>query len=211
MKQEERARQSRKKILSAALEAFAAHSYDVAQLNQAFAKHHLSKGLVYHYFESKEDLYLNCLQNCCDELLACYHEADQSDSDGVENIRRLLCARQQFYRENPLVMAMLLQSTYYASDAMQEQVRRIRRELDEFEYRKCCEMIDCVPLRDGITKEKARQYFFLFQKMFHGYYKTLLIQNDDFQDLLAHDAKVLEILDVFLNGIQKHGEGSRTV
>lgn len=49
---------SREKILEAALELFAQESYHSATMSRVAKKAGVSKGLIYNYFESKEDLLL---------------------------------------------------------------------------------------------------------------------------------------------------------
>lgn len=48
--------QSRKKILDAALELFATHGYHNTSIEQIRKKAEVSKGLIYNYFDKKEDL-----------------------------------------------------------------------------------------------------------------------------------------------------------
>ena len=62
MKQEERNRRSRENILACAFEEFAAHGYTGGGLNQICVHGGISKGLLYHYYTGKDDLYVACVE-----------------------------------------------------------------------------------------------------------------------------------------------------
>lgn len=55
-------------IVSAALEEFTSNSYGAASFNQIIKKSGLSKGSMYYYFESKEDLFLSLVNRSFDKL-----------------------------------------------------------------------------------------------------------------------------------------------
>ena len=44
--------------------------FDGATVNQICQKHGISKGLIYHNFESKEKLYLRCVEKASDEFIS---------------------------------------------------------------------------------------------------------------------------------------------
>ena len=50
MKQQERQECSRQKIFRAAMEEFGQNNYDKVSMESICAKHHISKGMMYHYY-----------------------------------------------------------------------------------------------------------------------------------------------------------------
>jgi AcrR family transcriptional regulator len=60
---EEIRKEKRELILKAALEEFAEHGYHASSINAVAKKANISKGLIYNYFESKEDLLKNVIIN----------------------------------------------------------------------------------------------------------------------------------------------------
>lgn len=65
-----RIRKDRKqKIKDTALEVFAAHGYESASISMIAKKAGVSKGLMYNYFESKEDLLGTIMKEGIDEML----------------------------------------------------------------------------------------------------------------------------------------------
>lgn len=49
--------EKRDRIINAAMDEFSSNSFDKASTNNIVKKANVSKGLLYHYFESKQDLY----------------------------------------------------------------------------------------------------------------------------------------------------------
>ena len=65
----EEIRETRKKeIMDTALELFASEGFDVTSISRIAARAGISKGLLYNYFESKEDLIKTIIFNGLDEL-----------------------------------------------------------------------------------------------------------------------------------------------
>ena len=50
--------------MAAAMEEFGTKSYDAASLNTMCIENQISKGLIYHNFKNKDELYLQCVGQC---------------------------------------------------------------------------------------------------------------------------------------------------
>ena len=72
-------------ILEAALQEFARHPYHAASLNNVIRTSGLSKGVVYYYFSSKEDLFLTLLQESIRELGAALSSLAPVSAQGRED------------------------------------------------------------------------------------------------------------------------------
>ena len=57
MTQEERNIKSKTEIITATIEEFAEHGFENALLNRICRDNNISKGKIYHYFHSKEELF----------------------------------------------------------------------------------------------------------------------------------------------------------
>ena len=68
MNRDEKNLQTRQKIIDNALSEFSEKSYGEASLNSICATGNLSKGIIYHYFKDKDQLYLICVKECFDAL-----------------------------------------------------------------------------------------------------------------------------------------------
>ena len=68
MKKEEKTRLTCEKIIQAAIAEFGTKSYEAASLNTICSDNHISKGLIYHNFKNKDELYLICVKQCYEEM-----------------------------------------------------------------------------------------------------------------------------------------------
>ena len=64
MKREEKNRLTRQRIMSGAVAEFAQRGYAAGSINTICASEGISKGIIYHYFETKDELYLACVEEC---------------------------------------------------------------------------------------------------------------------------------------------------
>jgi len=62
-------RERQQTILHAALDEFSAHGFAGASLNRIIAEAGISKGSIYYYFDSKEDLYAHLLREQVEQLI----------------------------------------------------------------------------------------------------------------------------------------------
>ena len=67
--QEERKAHSKELILSASMHEFGAHGYASVTVDSICAKHGISKGMLYHYYSGKDDLFLLCANQVFHELV----------------------------------------------------------------------------------------------------------------------------------------------
>ena len=70
MKQETRSRTSRQNIISAASECFAKIGYDQTDVEEICKKANLTKGAFYYHFSSKQDLFLEILDQWINKVAA---------------------------------------------------------------------------------------------------------------------------------------------
>ena len=68
-------------ILRTALKVFAQEGYHASSVNKIADKANISKGLIYNYFESKEDLLNNIVSNIMDRFMEKYPPIDSIPND----------------------------------------------------------------------------------------------------------------------------------
>ena len=69
MKKEEKTKQTCEKIVHAATIEFGSRSYDAVSLNAICGKYQIAKGLIYHNFKNKDELYLYCVKKSFEKLM----------------------------------------------------------------------------------------------------------------------------------------------
>ena len=204
MNQKEKTQLSYQKILSAAIIEFGTHSYESASINTICSENQISKGLVYHNFKNKDELYLRCVKVCFDEMTSYLRNATHASEDENEKIRKLLILRQQFFQENPYFSNIFFQAVLNPPKHLLSQIRELRYEFDAFHTACYQELLNKLELREGITPEMATEYFLAFQEMFNRYFQRKLHENADFTSLVKdHEIHLSNILNIILYGIAK--------
>ena len=108
MKRDEKNQQTRRRTWTAPCLNFG-KGYGGSSVNTICAVQGISKGIVYHYFENKDQLYLSCVEECFQRLTAHLSAALQAEEPGPveEQLGRYFTARMDFFQENPVYQHLL--------------------------------------------------------------------------------------------------------
>lgn len=90
----------RDRILSCAVELFAAHGYDATSVQQVVAQAGVTKGALYHYFAAKEDLLFEIYHTLLGEQLACLDRIVGQDGDPATTLRDVISSLVETTAEN---------------------------------------------------------------------------------------------------------------
>jgi len=207
MKQKEKSKISKEKILNSALAEFGAKSYEGASINNICNENGISKGLIYHYFKDKDDLYLTCVKSCYNRLTEFLKDVEESNiisNIGTNSIKNYLNQREHFFYMNPLYSNIFFQSVIQPPIHLREQIKELRKEFDVINIKYYKKIINNIALRDEITEYEALEFFIIFQEMFNGYFQSKSFGNSDFNTLVEiHELKLSKLLDIILYGIAK--------
>ena len=100
MKREEKNQQTQRRIMDSALAEFAEKGHGGSSVNTICAAQGISKGIIYHYFENKDELYLACVEECFQRLTAHLSAALPEEDDGSveDQLGRYFTTRMTFFR-----------------------------------------------------------------------------------------------------------------
>lgn len=101
MKREEKNQQTIRKIMDSALSEFSLRGYGASSMNNICTAH-VSKGIIYHYFDTKDSLFLACVAECFEQLTAyirSHMPGVQEDAEAALNAYFAL--RMAFFQEHP--------------------------------------------------------------------------------------------------------------
>lgn len=204
MKQQEKTQKTKERILSAAMEEFGNKSYDTASVNSICEAGEISKGLLYHNFRNKDELYLQCVKICYDQLLASLKSHSFKLHDAGESLQEFLLVRQKFFSEHPRCANIFFNAVIQPPKHLTQELAELRRELDEYFRQRYLEILHSLTLRDGISTDMALEYFSVVWEMFNGYFQKKADQNGDYHALIEdHEGWMSEIFDIMLYGIAK--------
>lgn len=99
---------SRRRLLDAATRLFAARGFDGVAVEEIVRAARLNQRMVYHYFGSKDDLYLAVLTEAFARLESVEFAAMEATTEPAQQLRELLAAYFAFLDEHPDFVRLLL-------------------------------------------------------------------------------------------------------
>ena len=160
MTQQERQARSRQAILHAALEEFGEHGYDGVNMERICGNHGISKGMMYHYYSSKDELFLACVSEVFQNLhrFLRAHMNETLGAPASEAVKRYFLLREDFFqcrpREKRLFETAILYPPAHLAGQIQELRTPIREENDIFIRR----LLSRMTLRSDLDMEQAARY-----------------------------------------------------
>lgn len=202
MTQEEKTCRTKDRILMAAMKGFGEKGYTAATIGAICGENGIAKGLLYHNFSSKKELYLACVSRCFDEVTA-YLKAQKTDADLQKYMEHRIC----YFSKHPFHARIFFEAVLQPPSKLEQEIKILRKDFDclnQAIYRKA---ISALTLRDGITEAIALEYYAVMQEMFNGYFSSPAYAGKDFMVKIAdHEEKLTQMLDLMLYGLAKKGE-----
>ena len=100
-RREREKQQRRESILDAAERFFFTKGVAASTMDEIAESVELSKGTIYLYFKTKEDLYVGIVERCMHRLIDMFREAERSAATGLEKVKAMGRALFDFYAESP--------------------------------------------------------------------------------------------------------------
>lgn len=149
MKRDEKNQQTRRRILDRALSEFSEKGYGGSSVNTICAVQGISKGIVYHYFENKDNLYLSCVEECFQRLTAHLSAALPAEEPGPveEQLGRYFTARMDFFQENPVYQPIFCEAVISPPGRLLEQIQACRKDFDALTISTLERLLRRLPLR----------------------------------------------------------------
>ncbi len=153
MKEKESSMDVKKKILNVALEEFANNGYQATSTNVICKKAEISKGLLYHYYGSKENIYLTVARYVIDNFKENIKiQIQDSNKKGIDYISEYFNSKFKFFGENPLyskiIVNLVLNNTI-------EEAREIANEFEDYNNALLHEVIKNIDFNPKFDREKA--------------------------------------------------------
>jgi TetR/AcrR family transcriptional regulator len=120
---------TREKILSQAMAEFATKGFDGARVDSIAARCRLSKNMLYHYYKSKEGLFIAVLERMYEKLRVRQRDFAILARDPVEAMRELVAHTFNAFLEHPEVIALLNSENLHKGKHLRKS-RRIKQLYD---------------------------------------------------------------------------------
>lgn len=199
MKQEEKNRLMRAKIIDAALREFGEKSFAEASVNTICDENHISKGILYHYYENKDALYLACVQACFEAIMEHLSQNLPAVGQGADrDLGVYFEIRQRFLAENPSYQGLFYQVSIAPPYHLREAVASARAEFDRFNSDTFAAILEHTKLRPGVTAEEMTEFHMALQNFLLG---SERMREATKQGVDAREALSLHWMDILLHGV----------
>ncbi len=111
-------------ILDAAVRTFAEKGYHATRVGDIAEQAGVAYGLVYHYFESKEDVLETIFRETWAELLATIRDVEEADVPAAEQLRQISAILLRSWRRQPDLVRVLVREVA-RSPGVQQRVDEI--------------------------------------------------------------------------------------
>ena len=171
MKREEKNQQTRRRIMDSALAEFANQGYGASSINTICAAQGISKGIIYHYFKTKDDLYLSCVEECF-QLLTQHLEPFITREQGSteEQLEKYFTAQAAFFKVNPVYQPIFCEAVISPPAHLKEAVQTRKQAFDTMNIQILEHLLQPLPLRPPITKAEVIETFRQFQDFINAKY-----------------------------------------
>lgn len=144
------------RILNAALKEFAHKGYKNASTNEIVKSAEISKGLLFHYFKSKRELYLFLFDYCMEALVDdFYNKIDLSESDIIARLRQFSMVKIKMLERYPDIIRFVEVAYMEDSIEVKNEIEERTSKLSDNNLKKAFEGIDVSKFKEGIDLEKA--------------------------------------------------------
>ena len=206
MTRKERQERSRREIYHAALQEFGAADFDAVTMDSICMNHKISKGMLYHYYANKDELFLSCAGEVFQSLNRYLQSevASLANQPVLEAIKHYFLLREFFFQSRPQEKHIFENAVFYPPKHLAGRIRALRQPIHEENDRFLRQLLSRMELREGLDRDLAARYL----NSIYAVFWTILEQYcphghaADLHDTLCEAEKLLNML---LFGVVKLG------
>lgn len=144
------------RILNAAMKEFAKQGYEKASTNEIVKESEISKGLLFHYFKNKKQLFLYLYNYCIDlNMNEFYKKIDMSESDFFARLRQTQLIKMELLKKYPEIFRFIEAAYLEDSTEIKQELESKNKELMKSGIDVVFKGIDTSKFKDGIDIKKV--------------------------------------------------------
>lgn len=152
----QKGREKHNQIVTAAAALFAQHGYKKTTIDEIVAKASVSKGLFYHYFKNKQELYSYLYHSYVRILSTNISEkVDLCERDFFQRLKQIMYIRIDFIKLYPELWNFLYSAYYEEHPDVASLIQGQNRKLLMDSYTGSAENIDWSKLKKGLSPDNA--------------------------------------------------------
>lgn len=199
MNRDEKNHVTRQKIMDSAMVEFSEKSYGEASLNTICAGGAVSKGIIYHYFKDKDNLYLACVKACFGALTDYLREVvDVRDVPIAVGLERYFDARIAFFAKHPYNLGVFCSARMNPPTHLSAAIDEITADFDAQASGILRTLLKTVQLRSDVTIQEVIEVFREYQDFVNTRFQNKAAGQITLQE---HERRCRRSLQILLYGV----------
>lgn len=199
MNRDEKNLQTRQKVIDSALLEFSEKSYGEASLNTICTAGNLSKGIIYHYFKDKDELYLICVKECFDALTEYLSGVVTVKDVPIERgLSNYFDARITFFAEHPLYLGVFCSAVMHPPAHLSAAIDEITTAFDGQSVSILTALLGTVKLRADVTTAEVVEVFCEYQDFVNTRFQMKTVGETTLKE---HEQRCRRSLQILLYGV----------
>lgn len=171
--------EKQRQIINVAMQEFIQYGFEKASTNAITSNAKISKGALFHYFNTKKELYLYLLEYSTEVIEKLYEQIDLSETDLFARLENIGLQKMKIQQKYPRVFDFLTSTKDEKSAEVKEVIMEKKDRVFQEGIAKIYDKIDYSPFREDLDLEKAVEI--LNWTMF-GFSEKALRQIDSFEN-----------------------------
>jgi TetR/AcrR family fatty acid metabolism transcriptional regulator len=195
----------RRLILDAAVRVFARQGFHTCRVSDIADEAGVAYGLVYHYFQSKDEVLDTLFLERWELMLAAIDEIDAQPISAREKLQAIASFIVDSYRhDRDLMKVIIVEVTRAANTFGQTHLAEIRKA-----YQRIADIVEAAQadgsFRDAVTPQFAAMAFYgAIEQMLTGWIFGLLEEGDD-----DYERAKRFVVETICDGLEAHADGAR--
>lgn len=191
--------EKQERIINSALKEFAKKGFDKASTNTIVKDANISKGLLFHYFNNKKDLFLFLYDYCVETLFnEFYGKIDVMEKDILLRLQQMAMLKFELIKKHPEMFDFVLAAFFEESDDVKQVLDQKKKDILASGYAKLFADFDVSKFREGIDIKKAIDVIIWtlegLSKQGQEKLKIQSFQTFDYEQVIADMDGYLEVL-----------------
>ena len=190
--------------MDSALTEFSKKGYGASSINTICSAENISKGIIYHYFSTKDDLFLACVEECFTLLTEYLKTGLCSEEEGAaERLEEYFSVRMDFFRENPVYQRIFCEAVITPPEHLRSGIQKRKQGFDLLNDQILEQILESVALRPQVTKDEVVDMFRRFQDFINANRQIVEFSRKEFE---IHEENCGKAMDILLYGVVNKGE-----
>jgi TetR/AcrR family transcriptional regulator len=150
--------EKRERVINAAMKEFAQKGYTAASTNEIAKEAGISKGLLFHYFTSKKDLYLFLYDHAVEMLIKeMKAKVNWEERDFFVKLRQASVVKLSIFNVHPDLFEFMKMVFFEESPDVMAELQQRNKRIASSEYSRMFTDIDASKFKEGIDPGRAIQ------------------------------------------------------